>query len=290
MGDSTLMEDLTENFIVEALLLTVIRVTTRTEDVVHSNATGFLFERDEQLFLVTNRHVVLNEPTQHRPESLDLELHISESNIAETTTFPVALYEGKTARWRGASDSAGLVDVVAIPLDKARLPKTMVYRAFTPDKLVEALDEVEVGTPLLVVGFPLGFHDTLHHLPVVRHAIIASAFGLRFQGSGCFLTDGRTHRGISGAPVVTRFSTRRGRSSLPYSLLGIHASRIDMNSRDMQQDEALGLNCAWYADVLLTLTSATYTESAAEPETAAPATPISPPAETPAKRATGTPM
>ena len=57
---------------------------------------------------------------------------------------------------------------------------------------------------MLVVGFPLGFHDALHHLPVVRHAVNASSFGLRFQGKGYFLTDARTHRGTSGAPVVMR--------------------------------------------------------------------------------------
>ncbi|MBI1348230.1 serine protease [bacterium] len=243
---------------------------------VLSNATGFFFERDEQLFLVTNRHVVCNESTNHAPDALDLELHVSESNIAEVTSYSIPLYNGKVPTWRETTDAAGIVDVVVLPVDKTQLPPTVVYRAFTPEKLVEELDEVEVGTPLLVVGFPLGFHDTLHHLPVARHAIIASAFGLRFQGSGCFLTDGRTHRGISGAPVVTRFSSRRGRSSLPYSLLGIHASRIDMNSRDLQQDEALGLNCAWYADVLLTLTDASYEQPAEQPEAEDPATVASP--------------
>jgi hypothetical protein len=29
---------------------------------------------------------------------------------------------------------------------------------------------------------------------------------------------------------------------------------MDMSDRDSQLDESLGLNCAWYADVLLTLT------------------------------------
>ena len=42
---------------------------------------------------------------------------------------------------------------------------------------------------------------------------------------------------------------------LPWTLLGIHSARLDVGSRDLQQDEALGLNCAWYADILLTLTS-----------------------------------
>jgi hypothetical protein len=30
---------------------------------------------------------------------------------------------------------------------------------------------------------------------------------------------------------------------------------MDMGSRDLQLDETLGLNCAWYADILMTLTT-----------------------------------
>ena len=37
-------------------------------------------------------------------------------------------------------------------------------------------------------------------------------------------------------------------------LLGVHSARLDVGSRDVELDEALGLNCAWYADILLTLT------------------------------------
>ena len=41
---------------------------------------------------------------------------------------------------------------------------------------------------------------------------------------------------------------------LPWMLLGVHSARIDVGTRDLKLDEALGLNCAWYADILLTLT------------------------------------
>ena len=135
------------------------------------------------------------------------------------------------------------------------LPETAVYAAFTPYQLHDPAEQVEVGTSLLVVGFPLGFHDTLHHMPVVRHAIIASSFGFRFQGKGYFLTDARTHRGTSGAPVVMRDQgNHMTRDDLPWVLLGVHSARLDVGTRDMEVDEALGLNCAWYADILLTLT------------------------------------
>lgn len=82
--------------------------------------------------------------------------------------------------------------------------------------------------------------------------MIASSFGLRFQGQGYFLTDARTHRGMSGAPVVMRGSP--GADGLPWKLLGVHSASMDMGDRDRHLDESLGLNCAWYADMLLTLT------------------------------------
>jgi hypothetical protein len=41
---------------------------------------------------------------------------------------------------------------------------------------------------------------------------------------------------------------------LCWKLLGVHSARLDVGSRDIQLDEALGLNCAWYADILMTLT------------------------------------
>ncbi len=82
---------------------------------------------------------------------------------------------------------------------------------------------------------------------------MASSFGFRFQGMGYFLTDARTHRGTSGAPVVMR-NTADSASELPWKLLGVHSARLDVGTRDLVLDEALGLNCAWYADILMTLT------------------------------------
>ena len=68
--------------------------------------------------------------------------------------------------------------------------------------------------------------------PVARGAIIATSFGLRFQGEGYFLTG--MHRGASGAPVVARAALRQsGREDLSWLLLGVHTSRMDVDNRDV---------------------------------------------------------
>jgi S1-C subfamily serine protease len=236
---------------IEPLLLTTTRVSTFTDERALTAATGFFFERDERLYLVTSRHVLFDKPTKHFPDRAEIQFHSDAQNLTQSTALSVLLYKDGKSLWRQGKDSAGEIDVAVLEIQRSALSADIAIEPFTVDHLQRSLDEVEVGSSLLVVGFPLGFHDTLHHLPVVRQAVIASSFGLRFQGQGYFLTDARTHRGLSGAPVVMR-SAAHGR--LPWKLLGVHSSRMDMGGRDMELDESLGLNCAWYADILLTLT------------------------------------
>lgn len=239
----------------ESILLAAARVSTYQQQRPLTNSSGFFFERDSRLFLVTSRHVFFDEPSKHFPDRIEIELHNNPDDIAGSSGFSIPLYRSGKAVWRQGTDRGGEIDVAVIEIERSVLPAKVVYRAFTPWHLPAGHDPVEVGTSVLIVGFPLGFHDALHHLPVVRQAVIASSFGLRFQGSGYFLTDARTHRGTSGAPVVTRVhDPDPSLGDLPWMLLGIHSSRMDMRTRDLELDEALGLNCAWYADILMTLT------------------------------------
>lgn len=240
---------------VDPLLLTAARVLTFEGRRSLTSASGFFFERDGRLYLVTSRHVLFDEPSGHLPDRIEIELHTDSDNLAESTGFSIPLYRDGRSVWRDGVDGAGAVDVGVIRIERKALPAGTVYRAFTPAHLPAPGARVEIGTTLLVVGFPLGFHDTLHHMPVSRQAALASAYGLRFQGQGYFLTDARTHRGTSGAPVVTRVHRpAAGLDALPWMLLGIHSARLDLGSRDLRADEALGLNCTWYPDILLTLT------------------------------------
>jgi S1-C subfamily serine protease len=237
---------------VEPILLAAARLSTYLDARALTMASGFFFEREERLFLVTSRHVVFDQPSSHFPDRIDVTVHTDAVDLTRVTTFSLFLYRNGQGVWQQGRDSGGEVDVAVIEIDRAALPASASIRCFGPDHLPRSLAEIEVGTAVQIVGFPLGFYDTVHYLPVVRQAAIASSFGVRFQGEGCFLTDARTHRGMSGAPVVLRSN---GPQQLPWTLLGVHSSRLDMTSRDQQIDDVLGLNVAWYADILLALTA-----------------------------------
>ena len=81
-----------------------------------TGATGFFFERDDRLFLVTSRHVVLDEASNHRPDRLEIELHVDPKNIAVVTQMSIPLYRDNQPVWRQGVDSGGSVDIVAVEL------------------------------------------------------------------------------------------------------------------------------------------------------------------------------
>ena len=242
---------------IEQLMMTTFRIGTFDIDKPLTNATGFLFQREARLFLVTANHVVYDEASRHFPSRLVIEFHVDGRDMTRTVGFSMPLYDDGKSLWRGALDGGGLVDVAVLEIDRAAMPANANYRAFTPGNIPGSDSQIDVGSTLVTLGFPMGFHDALHHLPVARQAGLASSWGIRFQGNGYFLVDARTHRGISGAPVVMRMADAdedHSSARLPWRLLGVHSSKLEAGSRDPKQDDALGLNAVWYADILLTLT------------------------------------
>jgi hypothetical protein len=241
---------------IDPLLLTAARIGTFYGKQPLTNASGFFFERDGRLWVVTSRHVFVDTPAKHHPDRIELEIHTDADNLTQSTGFGMPLYKDGQSLWHQGKDAGGEIDVAMLEIDRRALPKTTLLHAFTPAHLQRDPSEVPAGQSILILGFPLGFHDTLHHLPVVRQAVVASAFGLRFQGQGFFLTDGRTHRGTSGAAVVMSApGAPAKRGDLPWRLLGVHSARMDLATRDRAQDESLGLNLAWYADILMALSA-----------------------------------
>ena len=158
----------------EPLLLAATRVGTYSGSRLLTNASGFFFTRDGRLYVVTSRHVLIDEPTRHFPDRIAIDLHVDEQNLTRATGFSLPLYRDGKSIWRTGRDAGSAIDVAVIELERNALPDPVVLHAFTPEHLQASLDDVEVGAAVLIVGFPLGFHDPLHHLPVVRQAVVAT--------------------------------------------------------------------------------------------------------------------
>lgn len=219
------------------------------------SASGFFFEREDRLFLVTSRHVLFDAPRRHAPDRIEITVHRDARDLAQWATLSLPLHRDGVALWHQARDSGGEIDVAVLELERATMPAHGVVQAFGPQHLAAGPDPFKVGDRLAIPAFPPGFFDTVHQLPVVRQASIASCHGVRFQGRACFLTDARMHPGSSGAPVLAQIEPATAGQSR-WCLLGVHSSGMAMDTPGAAAGDPLGLNCAWYADVLMTLTAA----------------------------------
>lgn len=211
-------------------------------------ATAFFYSTsDEDLFLITNRHVVWDEENDY-PTSLEFAMHTDPTDLSASASVSLPLYEGDKKKWLEHKNPE--VDVVAIPLERSRF-KDCYFYAFTPSDDMQSISEsysVHVGYDALVIGFPLGtFFDRVYNRPIVRNALIASEYPEWFEGKPVFVIDANLQKGLSGSPVVSkpysRFETESGYADtfVPLSfLLGVLSAGC--------QD--LGLNLVYYASLI----------------------------------------
>ncbi|MCR9292960.1 MAG: serine protease [bacterium] len=236
----------------DRMYLRVAKVLTFAGGQPLTNATGFFYLHDEFLYLITSRHVVISEAVQHRPDRLQLSLHSHATNLQERDELSVPLYSDGVPQWY-QHPNRSTADIVAVSINDPHVLTRYCIDTFCGNDILEREHALRLGQDVLIVGFPLGFHDRLHNLPIVRSATIASSFSHPFNGEPYFLTDARLHRGMSGSPVVASLASRAdvpGKREPQWQLLGVHSSSLDVSDRDPNQDERLALNTTWYASLI----------------------------------------
>jgi hypothetical protein len=228
------------------LVFCVAPLTCLREGKAVCTATGFFYGKDDERFLITNRHVVRDENKGHFPDSLRLYLHTF-LNPTVSDFYEVLLYDqtSETPRWR---ELAPDVDVVALPLNAQEIRGKFYTRTLFADELLPGEYLLGPGEDVFVMGYPLGFFDEGANLPIFRNAMIASMYGVDFNGMPCFLTDANLHPGTSGSPVFTKpkpvwqdmlgnLHTSEGNK---YYLLGVNSGTYT----------SVGLGCTWYAHLI----------------------------------------
>src|SRR5258708_32336438 len=120
---------------IEPLLLTATRVSTFDGKRPLTGASGFFFERDGRLFLVTSRHVVIDEPSQHFPNRIEIELHTDARNLARSIGLSVPLYLDGKSVWRQGHDAGGGNEPAGGEHYPPGRPPSGVLRGVSPGRL-----------------------------------------------------------------------------------------------------------------------------------------------------------
>jgi len=242
---------------VDSIVFKVARIECYVNGGMEAEASGFFYEIGEALYLVTNRHVVIDDDDCLFPDELRVLLHTNPQNLGENGILSIPLYQCGLPVWLEHPTFGSEVDVVAVPVDARSVRSQFLIQAFNDSFHLPNNPIVSLGQDLIVLGYPLGLYDTMHNLPLVRNATVASTFGVPFQGKQYFLVDSRLHSGSSGSAVLTKpspvtdfdgnMNVMAGRISY---LVGVFSASLDSGIRDPDEDEPLDLNYVWFAELI----------------------------------------
>lgn len=216
-----------------------LRVLARGHEL--SVATGFVIERGERGFLVTNWHVLagrnaetgeLLSDTGAEPDAIEI-LHHKAGSLGSWVRCVEPLNDDNGNRlWR--EHAAGrLIDIAVLPLTK--LDAVQLYPFDL--RLADADMLAETAMPVSIIGYPLGL-SAGGSWPIWKTGHIASDPDLDYDSRPAFLIDATTRRGMSGSPVVLRlvggYLNREGAriygAGTATLFLGVYSGRIHEDS------------------------------------------------------------
>jgi len=185
-----------------ALLLTV-RIDTDLNGIA-ATGTGFLcqvLDGDRMaIALISNRHVF-------RDGQGSIELRFHSATKADSAVFEL----GQTVTLAGAGFTHRYVPHPSPGIDLAAAVVNAVGKEgkglmLAADQIAESgeLEGLRCGEGVAFVGYPTGWRDELHNLPLMRRGWISSLPSLDFDGRAEFVIDAQAFPGSSGSPVFAQ--------------------------------------------------------------------------------------
>ena len=211
-------------------------------DQTLGTATGFIVQKENSYYLITNWHVVsgrnpttnqIVHPSSQVPDALYIWHHGKQ--LGTWHKKKESLYEKDgTRRWL-EHKNGNKIDIVALPLQNIADDITL----YPFDLSLADVNMVpEVAMPVSIIGFPLGF-TSAGFFPIWKTGHIASEPNLDYHNEPLFLIDATTRGGMSGSPVVLRLSSGfknkdgkmiMGSSGYRTLFLGVYSGRLSEDS------------------------------------------------------------
>lgn len=189
-----------------------------------SQGTGFFYhvlgEKDpskdaqwrniEQIFLITNRHVLL--PKINGKENIPNQFTFYIRTINElggVEWLPISLDQNEILKrakiHQDSNIDVAIIDVKDLVEELAKKQIPISFSCVGEDDFPgKNKINVEVTDDIIVAGYPKGFHDDFNKFPIIKMGIIASRWLSPFQGEPKFLIDAKLFPGSSGSIVISK--------------------------------------------------------------------------------------
>lgn len=247
-------------------------ITTEYDGTI-SQGSGFFYqvlgEQDEknskwtsikEVWLVTNRHVLLpkNEGKEVIPNKITFNLRRVVND--KVSWIPIELTQNefvKRAKFHeNPNIDVGIISILDLFTDLIKNePKNeensrtsiMNIFAVSSEKLPGKNKlHVQVTDDIITIGYPRGFYDSKNIFPIIKGGIIASRWGMNFDGEPCFLIDTKLFPGSSGSLVLTKPNdvvVEDGKifcsKEKQFAFLGIYSGEPIINRQPIETDDMI---------------------------------------------------
>lgn len=221
-------------------------------------ATGFPWEHEGNIFLVTNFHVVSGlhpetgqpiDPHGTTPDSMRVWLH-QRDDLGRWESHTLELFDNQNRPlWREHNVFRSRVDVVAI---KINIPDHL--RIFPINKITFKDFRIAVAQDVFILGFPRGI-TSAGKFPIWKRGSVASEPEVDLDGLPKILIDSMTKEGMSGSPVIAQYVgiySEDHENPQPFDWIGMGRKFLGIYSgRLPEQDEfQANLGIVWKESVI----------------------------------------
>ncbi|SDZ16195.1 trypsin-like peptidase domain-containing protein [Herbiconiux ginsengi] len=214
-----------------------------------SEATGFVVEHEERLFLISNRHVLagmkpgsmeLVDKAGRQATSVRITSYVATESSSATVCQDFPLIAPSTAGgypsalWFEHPTYGNTVDVAALELTDLQAPDYALQDETVANDESSMYPIRQLDT-MTVIGYPGGVHGGVRGKAVWMKGTVASDYADEVDGLPRFLIDSRTRAGMSGSPV---YFSAAGRSAVvsegilsiadpdAFQFVGVYSGRI----------------------------------------------------------------
>lgn len=207
---------------IDQLFFTTTLIKEISENGETPLGTGFFYQNKNNLYLVTNKHLIYGEDYNKdfvKPdvEKIKIKIHKNKINLQENEEITINLFDKSgTKKWLEHKNKE--VDIILINVSE-KVKKG--YLRVVEEKLLDFSNLfVMLAEKIIVLGYPLGKYDELNNLPICRIGHLISPFNIGFNGKDYLLGDVECHKGMSGAPVFVQikdYATKDGKMMLGHT-------------------------------------------------------------------------
>ncbi len=232
--------------------------------------TGYGWREIMETWLVTNRHVLLPKIDEKEciPERITFHMRAIEGENVAWDPIEIATPEIKQRLKLHQELTVDIVilrigDLITKQINTGR--KYMAWSAVSEEDLPQNSGiTAEVADDVIVVGYPRGFYDRKNIYPIVKSGIIASRWGMKFDGKPIFLIDSKLFPGSSGSIVITKPTAApvdegplKGYRETRFAFLGVYSgspivqiSSIDLGDFTITRKDSCDLGAVWYGELI----------------------------------------